>query len=648
MDSKYLPHIDGIRAVSILLVILFHAGFDQFSGGFVGVDVFFVISGFLITGLIEREMREGGFSFKRFYLRRIKRLMPVYAFILAVSFPVFWIILLPEDLIYHGRLMVTGFLSLSNFYLANTSGGYFEKDVTDIPLVHTWSLAVEEQYYLLWPLFLLLLFKLGNSRLRLGILAVLLGGGIIYSEWQTVQDPTRAYYLLPARFFELMIGSLLALGAPYLPRLNKGMAVAAALVGLAAVILPALILSDDSRFPGFNALPVTLGAALLIIAGFSANPVSSLLSSRPFVGLGKISYSLYLWHWVIFCALFYTRGSLALWETGFAVALAVVLSILSWRYVENPIRFSSKLTGRRVVGLVYATPLSVFLAAGLVIDQGEGFVGRFGDRQEVVRALESRHEPVQQPCDDLGDGERCADVLLLGDSHAEHFSGFLQVLAEARGLTLDARTQGGCTPIFGVATLAIKDGQPNWRGHCISFIQDLLARSARYRYVVLAGYWSGPAIKRGRLFYADHKGTELSLNESRRLLEAGMTEGLEAIVRTGAIPVIIRDNPTFQKATLKCVTKQFLQYTSDSCYEPGEIATAQRLFWEDILSELRQRFPQLIVIDPLPIFCDSERCSAVVGGLPAYRDDDHLNGVGSAQLGKAFLERFPVPFENRL
>jgi len=263
----YRPDIDGLRAISVFLVILFHADLSFFSGGFVVVDIFFVISGYLITSSINKQMLTNAFSFKEFYLRRIRRIIPVLIFILVVVTIPAYLFLFPNDFEGYSRTVLHTMLSTNNFYLWSTSHNYFASNTELMPLLHTWSLSVEEQFYLIWPVLLLVLHRFLDGKKRIFAALALLMATMILSIYLTGQDKSLAYYLLPARFFEMLMGGMLALLWNKIPKLTKTINHSLSIIGITLVCIPAILLTKESIFPGLNAFWPCLGAVLLILSG---------------------------------------------------------------------------------------------------------------------------------------------------------------------------------------------------------------------------------------------------------------------------------------------------------------------------------------------------------------------------------------------
>ena len=360
---QYRSEIDGLRAVAVIPVILYHAGFETFRGGYVGVDVFFVISGYLITSIILSQMDEGRFSLVNFYERRARRILPALFFVMAVCIPFAWMWLLPRDMKEFGESLVAVATFSSNILFWHESG-YFDIAAELKPLLHTWSLAVEEQYYILFPPFLMLMWKFGKRwMLAILVAAALLSLGL--AQWGAYNLPSATFYLLPTRGWEILLGSFIAFYFNRFP--SAGFSDAGnqllSLAGLVMIALATFTFSKQTPFPSLYALVPTLGTVLVILFTRPGTVVFRLFSNRIMVGIGLISYSAYLWHYPV---LAFARQKYVLESSyGFmalAAASSLLLGFLSWKYVEKPFRYSKNV---RMVHS-FLLPAGVFLVVFFV------------------------------------------------------------------------------------------------------------------------------------------------------------------------------------------------------------------------------------------------------------------------------------------
>lgn len=646
MGKGYLPHLDGLRAIAVGLVVLYHAGFNGISAGYVGVDVFFVLSGFLITGQLVKNLDSDDFSFAQFYVRRIRRLVPAFVVVAIATLAAGAFMLLPDDLVYLSRLTALAMLSVGNFYLANTTDGYFEAETEEIAMLHTWSLAVEEQFYLLWPLLLCLLWKYVPASRRLGAVCVLFLASVLFSGWYTQTDALRAYYLLPARFHELLLGALLAMAAWKYALLRPTRPVRELLCwsGLLLVILPAFIWNAGSAFPGYSALLPCTGTAILIYAGHGNSSANWLLTRPMMVWLGMLSYSLYLWHWPIFSFARYATGGLSTPLAVSGIVLAVLLSYLTWRFVEKPFRFQWRGTARKTVAVLLVAPTLAMAATAAVIYNGDGFIHRFDtDSVTKIRAMQSTPSQFPLSCPDNPDAP-CADILLAGDSHAEHYGDFISVLASDARLDFNVMTRPGCPLYPGLTPIIKNDEEPEIDSECPTWNHEVLTQTHRYRYVLLAGYWSVSDTKGDRYFFVRDDHTKTSKAHSAANIRHALRAAIRHIAASGAIPVLLYDNPVASDEDFKCSRMNLMPFHDEKCAFPRHVMDQQQQLKRQFFAELDAEFSMLRFIDPTDVLCDSVQCYTEVDGVPLYRDDDHLNRAGSTWLGQQYLEEFGNPF----
>lgn len=645
---KYRSDIDGLRTIAVLLVILNHAGFSSISGGFVGVDVFFVISGFLITAIIAPKIADNTFSFGWFLSRRIKRLMPVLFFIIAASAIVFTFVMLPQDLMKFYRSIIWVVLYGANFFFWREHGGYFDGNSEEVPLLHTWSLAVEEQYYLVWPLMLMLMIKFIGAKRT--ILASIVGciAATIFSQWGTEVTIGAAYYLLPTRFFELLVGSCLALMWPYLPKLKLHVAHALSVIGLALIIFSAFYLSEHHSFPGYNALYPVLGTALIILA--QNGVVNRFLSNKAMVYSGNISYSLYLWHWPILAFIRYTSIELTLAVQLGVIALTYLLSIFSYRYIEQPFRDLTLSQFKPIAMRLYILPSAlIILLATFGISQ-QGFEQRFSSdivKQEVALnsfASDSRkgcHSALRNstvtPANNCIFGETeqtLGSVFIIGDSHANHIIPFMAVLTESAKLTGQDYTLDRCIPFMGLAwgSNLYKANKCKDRNEtAYSYI-----KAHNFDYVVLSASWPEIATKR---IFTDSRVLDDDIKMA--LLIKQFNQSIEAIINTGAVPVVVEDIPTLGGISPKCPLKKALFNENLTCNTRAN----KNILINQLISSAVQQYPQIIVINPQRIICNGVECSMTLNNTPLYRDEDHLNEIGAQVMGKVYLAKYGNPFQ---
>ena len=383
LTIEYRREIDGLRALAVVPVILFHAGFSAFWGGFVGVDVFFVISGFLITSIILEEKKTGTFNLINFYERRARRILPALFVVMFACLPFAWLWLLPQDMKSFSQSLVAVSAFASNVLFWRTSG-YFETAAELKPLLHTWSLAVEEQYYVLFPIFLMFTWRLGN-RLIFAMLAVAAFISLALAHWGSVARPEATFFLLPTRGWELLMGAFMA---PYFQgkgraNISQSVSQLASAFGLFLILLSVFAFDNQTPFPSLYALTPTLGAALIILFATQQTVVGKLLGCKLFVGMGLISYSAYLWHQPLFA--FARHRSIEEPSKSLLGALgvaAVVLAYITWKFVETPFRNKRNFSRGKIFAIaVFGS--AFFASVGISGYLTNGFDGRLSAEQKV-------------------------------------------------------------------------------------------------------------------------------------------------------------------------------------------------------------------------------------------------------------------------
>lgn len=649
----YRPDIDGLRAVAIVPVVLFHAGLGAFSGGFVGVDVFFVISGFLITRLISHEIDGGTFTLANFYERRIRRLFPaLFAMLFAASAVAAWL-LLPADLVDFAKSVLATGLFGSNFLFWGESG-YFGRAAEEIPLLHTWSLAVEEQYYILFPLFLLWVAARGRKR-YVTATALVTAATFALSVAYLPIDPDATFYLAPFRAWELGLGALLALGAFPAPHRHALRTLAGGL-GIAAIAVAVTTYTSATPFPGAAALLPCLGAAAIIWAGSGGHhPVGDALSRRPVVLVGLISYSLYLWHWPILALWrYFAVRDLTPVETAAAVAMAVAAAVVSWRWIERPFRGRSGLFDRR---RLFASALAVMVlavGASVLAIVAEGWPGRLEPEVRLLMAGASDRRPrnwtcENTPAEDIRAGRLCrvgseqaaaTTFLVWGDSHARVMSDAIGAAAARAGTAGLLALRVRCAPLPGAHRS--EDGSGD---QCHAFNQsvlDFLAGAPAVTDVILAGRWGllAEAARYGHeageaVYLTDGTPAELSVPNNQRLLERSLRHSVATLVGLGKRVWIVAPVPEIGW-DVPSVLARAARFERPPPAAPSRVEfEARQAFVTGLLRELDAQ-PGVEMLQPDAVLCPGERCSVVHDGRPLYFDSHHLSLHGATLLEPMF------------
>jgi len=628
--ESYRPEIDGLRAVAVIPVVLYHAGFAGLGAGFLGVDVFFVISGYLITRIIFGEVARGEFSILRFYERRARRILPALYLVVAASliFGALW--LLPNEFRELGRSAVAVALFGSNVYF-NGAINYFTQDVDVWPLIHTWSLAVEEQFYAVFPL-VLLLIRPGGRKWALGVVAALSAASLAWAQWMARVDPQADFYLAQFRAWELGAGALIALAAP--ERLPLAFGLRWSLAGIGAVLLGlSLVLAPGNLTPSLISLAPVGGAALLIAFARPENVWGRALAVRPLVGIGLISYSAYLWHQPLFAFL---RYRFAIGSGGWAMLAAAVasfaLAYLSWRFVEQPFRGRARFSRGFVFGTAAACGVALIVAGRIIAIQhgmpgriaaylpASALVGRYRNACLDLEAWPPSALAAVQACR-LGRRDVAPDFLLIGDSHAAALADGVDLAAKQAGRSGILISANACLPLLGV-----KSYFPRSRAACRWQHDHLLdiVKKLGVKLVILHARWE--SLDEG----------VVDLDDSRSLateaeLRARLMETLSALSAAGAKAVIVTSTPSSRYLVPDILLRKAL-YGLNVDERPDfhrfltDNRTAFRLFADP---ELRQR---ATVIDLYPAFCDENRCRMGEGSRPYFIDKDHLSALGAAML----------------
>lgn len=499
----YRADIDGLRSLAIIPVVLFHANL-AFPGGYVGVDVFFVISGFLITRIIYSDMVAGKFTYADFYERRLRRLLPAAFAVFSATTVWAFLKLTWFDLGSYGQSLTAAVAYFSNFNFYWETG-YFNDDATTKLLLHTWSLAVEEQFYIVVPLLLALLLRFVPQRFILHVLALATLVSFVLSIVLTQHRPMAAFYLLPARAWELGIGGLLALGGREWAR-GRIIGEMLSLGGVFAILTACILFTEATPFPGWAASLPVLGCAALLAAGDAPGTFTGrVLRARPLVLVGQVSYSLYLWHWPVMVALSYGTDKLSGGRSVLAIAISLVLAFASLHLIEQPVRRKSVFGTRRQL-FVFATVGSVvFIGTGLALVAGDGFPRRFPGSERMVKWTEEVG-PGGQPANCYGQSAlqiRANDLcvrgragvkphfVLIGDSHAAAVAPALFAAADSLGVSGVQITSSGYMLLPGRRNLGI-DYAPQITPDVLAWLEH----RHDIRTIVITGYWLYEATSR--------------------------------------------------------------------------------------------------------------------------------------------------------
>jgi peptidoglycan/LPS O-acetylase OafA/YrhL len=647
---KYRPDIDGLRAVAILAVVGFHAFPGRMPGGFIGVDIFFVVSGFLISTILFGSLERNSFSFIEFYSRRIRRIFPALIVVLLAALAIGWVVLLAGEFKQLGAHLAGGAGFISNFLLLKESG-YFDNAAATKPLLHLWSLGIEEQFYIIWPL---LLWTAWKSKVNL--LAVTLSVAAISFAWNMAKaynDSIADYYSPQTRFWELLIGAALAYAAlhrkdwftdpaPPPPKpgrrpkrevtvtsLGTRLANVQSVLGAALIAAGLFCITWAQPFPGWWAALPTLGTALLISAGPRAWLNRRILSNRLMVWCGLISFPLYLWHWPLLAFPRIVMGSTPPARVRlFAVLLAILLASLTYLLVERPLRFSpsSKLTTAALLVVMI-----VVGSTGYFVYRENGLTFRAANQPRALNEGDIDHLSFHQyaqnhfsPCTPLSirkeaqywaDAIRCLqskpdqpiDIAIVGDSHAEHlFVGLAEALPRLNVVYYLKNT----LPLVGDPEFA-------------SVFKYVLS-DPNIKTVIITAYWSA----------------KLAMVPKDSSLEHELSVTVEMLGAAHKMVYLTDDVPVFSFDPAQC--KYSRRFNGESrCLESRVLYSRQLQSYLPILQSVANKHANVKLIDTIKYFCPSDLCAMAIDGKILYRDTNHLNLNGTRYVARRILEHYP-------
>lgn len=623
----YRPDIDGLRAFAVLSVVLFHAFSHAIPGGFVGVDVFFVISGYLISGIVLTELDQGSFRFSSFYARRIKRIFPALLIVLVCSFVAGWFLLFDDELLQLSNHELRATVFLSNFMLWHEAG-YFDNASETKPLLHLWSLAIEEQFYLVWPLMawgLSRLWRTKPSPQRWLVIAICAAASLGWSLYIAQIDLTHDFYSPLTRFWELLSGSLLAFAVhgKGLAGLSKGFLgeELRGRLGMILLLISVIFIDEGKSFPGVWALMPVAGAVLVIAANRQSSWVNSLLTNVWMIRVGLISYPLYLWHWPVLSYFRIVEGatpSISFRLVG--VLISFVLASLTYVAVERPVRFTWTWKYKTPVLLV----LMVMVALGsYVAKNAAGYPERavMSPSNVLLKgdighdAFHAYYKSNLYPCADeiirrdAGvwlDVVRCfqtrpqgeIDTLLLGDSHAEHLLAGLAESMPERNIAFYGK---GALPLL---------GSPEFK-----IIFERVLKNPDIQDIFITANWPGRWKERS----------------SAQAMEEDITVTLKAFINAGKHVVLIGDTPKFAFDPQRCKYRRPLS-SGTQCEISASLVRAQQDTYWPLFQAVQRTLPKVRLITLEKVFCHDDLCSMAIEDKVMFRDSNHLNILGSRRV----------------
>lgn len=608
---SYRPDIDGLRAVAVISVILFHIHANLLPGGFLGVDIFFVISGYLITGIIQRELTEQRFSLLNFYQRRAKRILPAFLFMLAACTAACVWLLTPDDFIAYLRSLRSSLLFGANLFFAH-SGGYFDIQSAEKPLLHIWSLSVEEQFYFVFPLLIWLVHKY-RPKYTVHAVIVMLAASLLSG---LMEYQAEAYYLPQVRAYELLFGSLAAVltaGKSANPAARTGSqheiaACTAAVATLACLCLPKETLPGG----GYIERIVICGATAWLMACGNSK-ISRVLAWKPFVAIGLISYPLYLWHWPVLALLRYVYMDNVLPISVVIVSMAgvVLASWISYRWVENPIRHSKKLSGKAFAGV-----MAVYFALGLGVNVGRLMYDKQVRRAPNYQALHANtgfcHDGKKEGDCIRGDRSKPVTVLAVGDSHTMQLNAFYDGVGKNEGWSAYVMSVSSCSYLHGTDAMHKDVALLRLSQQCSDMRSQTEREIENYPLLILSEHWYQGMEEEN---FAQH-----------------FEKTLQYLLGKGKTVYVLKDNPY---AVMNVPRRMYLE----SIGLPMTLSERQQQIRQDaeaanqVIHDIVRRYPQVHWVD----FTDLVPKNFAVNGLPIYFDESHFNVYGTEQITQRFI-----------
>lgn len=632
MKSEYQSHIDILRALAVLLVIVNHLDFSFFSGGFIGVDVFFVISGYLITkNILSEKKKSGSFSFKLFYQRRVLRLAPAFFSVLSICSIAFYLILTPEEWVQYLKTVVATVTLTSNIYYTILLNDYFSISGKSTPLLHIWSLSLEEQFYLIWPVLLLGIIQLSQNLKIFSLFSITILS-LIASHILIQSNPIAAYYLLPSRIFEFTIGAALVFLPSSKPKKNTSIILSILFISI--IVASSFFINNQSLFPSYTALFPCVTAAGFIYFGkhFTGR------ATKWIEYIGKISYPMYLWHWPII--VYFTQQSIKLDAITkiLIIIITIIFSIFTYEKIEKSIKTSSKKI-KKPVKLLFITPsliVGTLSILWIIFDKNMNHIEKTSND---IKCIDQNNHPINECF--LGEKSiNEVSVLLVGDSHANAQANIINQLL------LDSNLKGYEITTSSTAFLYnINRSTQNQRTQKIQLVDNFykknleiatLIKTKQFKYVVMGGYF--PHNWKRNLYSTN---LPPSTSTSKAFFIEGLKNSITLIEESGAIPVLMNDNPILTEVDANCHVRSSF---SDCSFERKKYEE-DAMEWHEILNTIKKEHKNLVVIDFNNIVCNKSACFSSLNNVALYRDNQHLTYAGSKQIGIKYLKQHTNPFQ---
>ena len=647
---KYRREIDGLRAIAVLPVIFFHAGFEIFSGGFVGVDIFFVISGYLITTIILSDIENKQFSIINFYERRSRRILPALFFVILCCLPFAWLWLSPSHLKSFSDSLVAVPAFFSNFLFWKESG-YFDSAAELKPLLHTWSLAVEEQYYIVFPLFLMLMWKL-RKRFIFGSLLIIAAASLGVAQWGAYKSPSATFFLLHTRMWELAIGALIAFYFLYKRnQLNsitsrKSLNEAFSLLGIFLIFYSVFIFDSETPFPSAYALLPTLGAGFIIIFSTAETLVGRILGSKILVGIGLISYSMYLWHQPLF--VFARHKNIGELNSDIIITLiitSVVLAYLTWRYIEQPFRNKETFSRKNIFHFSLAGSL-ILITIGTIGHKNDGFTQRFNIPDSLVKSFKMAEldsdttfnikniHLVDNWFTTLGIKTARPSFVVFGDSHASALAKAFDQAAKNNNLSGIFAGTSGCPPLLEIH--ALRKDQDTQNCHLLNKRAYEYVRTNKIKKAFLVARWSyytdGDYYETKFSHLGLSKNTRKNKENSRHAFEVGVKKTVEFYKNIGTELIVLSQVPQQLYSAEDLYINIIKSSNDENAINRFSITKDRHLQLQSFATSTFRSNDYISLVYPDKIFCNDNRCRVGTIDKSYYLDSDHLSKTGSELL----------------
>ncbi|OJY24626.1 MAG: acyltransferase [Legionella sp. 40-6] len=654
---NYRPDIDGLRALAIIFILLYHGGMSLIPSGFIGVDIFFVISGFLITSIIHQALLDDTFSFSQFYNRRIWRLQPAFLLVILVATILAFLFFLPPDLIIYAKSASKSTFFNANNYFNKITSSYFAPISQQLPLLHFWSLALEWQIYLILPLIIFALYRTLKHHLIWGLMGLLFLS--FYFSWQSaLAHPEHTYYLLISRFYEFLMGACIAVLLPKLPRLTRFPAELLSISALTALVWIAGQSNILQGYPNHYALLVCCLTVCLIWLGACGSKqtlTGRVLSSKSVVFIGLLSYSLYLWHWVIFAVVRYQNIPETIMVKTLMFTFTFVFAYCSWRYVEKPLRRGSSRNVYQTLAFVVCVPIIFTFALSHWVVIHHGLPQRFNQELvDVEQKLETYAYKIRPTCISdkavdiapqcrLGAPNSNKTALMIGDSFANHYWGFMDVLGKRAKVSILAHSTSSCLTLPGIYLYDWWHFKDKVYAACHQQTKRYynLIRKNHFNYVILGQIW--PNYYSAKVIH--RMGDERSLTPGKKRIAAALDRALNIIVQAGSRPIILDTTAIMEKNFHECFYRHIKQrqpYDSRQCQFNLRLGEGD-IWMIRLFQKMQAKYPQLVIIDPKQVQCELGICKADLDGVPVYRDVGHITDYASYHLGTSYALQHANP-----